>query len=124
MASFISRKNDLASAIGQTLVNEWPSLAQSAWITLTITVEAFLWALGLGFLFAVAFAQSRTVERALLPVGIGLMTAGVYTLARSGIRDVSGAAIAVVAGLVLWTGRVPAMLVVLAAGAVGWLAAL
>jgi len=29
-----------------------------------------------------------------------------------------------VAGLVLWTGRVPAMLVVLAAGAVGWLAAL
>jgi chromate transporter len=64
------------------------------------------------------------VERALLPVGIGLMTAGVYTLARSGIRDVSGAAIAVVAGLVLSTGRVPAMLVVLAAGAVGWLAAL
>ena len=64
------------------------------------------------------------VERALLPVGIGLMTAGVYTLARSGIRDVPAAAIAVVAGLVLWTGRVPAMLVVLAAGAVGWLAAL
>jgi chromate transporter len=64
------------------------------------------------------------VERALLPVGIGLMTAGVYTLARSGIRDVPAAAIAVVAGLVLWTGRVPAMLVVLAAGGVGWLAAL
>ncbi len=63
-------------------------------------------------------------ERALLPVGIGLMTAGVYTLARSGIRDVPGAAIAVAAGLVLWAGRVPAMLVVLAAGAVGWLAAL
>jgi chromate transport protein ChrA len=52
------------------------------------------------------------------------MTAGVYTLARSGIRDVPAAAIAIVAGLVLWTGRVPAMLVVLAAGAVGWLAAL
>jgi chromate transporter len=64
------------------------------------------------------------VERALLPVGIGLMTAGVYTLARSGIRDVPAAAIAAAAGLVLWTGRVPAMLVVLAAGAVGWLAAL
>ena len=64
------------------------------------------------------------VERALLPVGIGLMTAGVYTLARSGIRDIPGAAIAVAAAVVLWTGRVPAMLVVLAAGAVGWLAAL
>ena len=65
-----------------------------------------------------------TVERALLPVGIGLMSAGVYTMSRSGIRDVPTAAIAVAAGLVLWTGRVPAVLVVLAAGAVGWLAGL
>ena len=47
------------------------------------------------------------VERALLPVGIGLMTAGVYTLARSGIRDVPAGAIAVVAGLVLWTAVCP-----------------
>ena len=62
-----------------------------------------------------------SAERALLPVGIGLMTAGVYTLARSGIRDVPGAAIALAAALLLWTGRLPAMIVVLAAGAVGWL---
>ena len=64
------------------------------------------------------------VERGLLPVGIGLMSAGVYTLARSGIRDVPAAAVAVAAGLILWTGRVPALAVVLAAGAIGWLAGL
>lgn len=64
-----------------------------------------------------------TVERALLPVGIGLMSAGVYTLARAGIRDVPAALIALAAGLVLWTGRVPPLVVVLAAGAAGWLAA-
>lgn len=64
-----------------------------------------------------------TVERALLPVGVGLMTAGVYTLARSGIHDVATAGIAVAAGVVLSAVRVPALLVVLAGGAVGWLAA-
>ena len=69
------------SAIGQTLVNEWLSLAQSAWITLTITVEAFLWALGLGFLFAIAFAQSRTVERALLPYAVILQTTPIVAIA-------------------------------------------
>ncbi len=68
-------------------------------------------------------AWAVATERALLPVGIGLMAAGVYTLARSGIRDVPAAIIALVAAAVLWTGRVPAMLVVLAAGAIGWLAA-
>jgi len=66
---------------------------------------------------------AAAVERALLPIGIGLMTAGVYTLARSGIRDAPAAAIAAAAGLVLWTRRVPAAVVVLAAGVIGWVAA-
>lgn len=65
---------------------------------------------------------AATVERALLPVGVGLMAAGVYSLARTGIRDVPAAAVALVAGIVLWTGRVPAMVVVLVAGVIGWLA--
>ena len=69
------------SAIAQTLVTEWPSLAQSAWITLTITIEAFLWAVGLGFAFAVLFAQSRTVERALLPYAVVLQTTPVVAIA-------------------------------------------
>lgn len=47
-----------------------------------------------------------------------------YTLARSGIHDSPTAVIAGAAALVLWTRRVPAMIVVLAAGAVGWLTGL
>jgi len=62
---------------------------------------------------------ATAVEQALLP--IGLMAAGVHTLARSGIHDVPTGILAALAGLVLWTGRVPAMVVVLAAGAIGWL---
>ncbi len=65
---------------------------------------------------------AAVVERALLPVGIGLMVAGVYTLAGAGIRDVQAAVIAVVAGLALATRLVPAMLVVLMAGVIAWLA--
>jgi chromate transporter len=64
------------------------------------------------------------VERGLVPVGIGLMASGVYSLARSGIHDASTAAIASAAALVLWTRRVPAIAVVLVAGLIGWLAGL
>src|SRR4026209_2188452 len=60
------------SAIAQTFVTEGASRTESAWVTLTITVEAFLWALTLGFLLAVLFAQSRTVERAFLPYAVTL----------------------------------------------------
>jgi len=67
---------------------------------------------------------AAAIERALLPVGIGLMAAGVYTLARSGLRDVPALAIAAVAGLVLASRLVPAILVVLGAGVLAWLAAL
>ena len=63
------------------------------------------------------------VERAVLPVGIGLMGAGVYTLFRAGIHDGPTALVAVAAGVALWTRRVPPIAVVLAAGAIGWLAA-
>ena len=69
------------SAIGQTLVMELPSLLDSASITLTITVEAFLWALALGFSFAVLFAQSRTIERALLPYAVILQTTPIVAIA-------------------------------------------
>jgi chromate transporter len=67
---------------------------------------------------------AAAAERGLVPIGIGLMGAGVYTLARSGVHDAPTALIAVAAGFVLWPRRVPAMVVVLGAGLVGWLAAL
>ena len=59
---------------------------------------------------------AAVVEEGLLPIGLGLMAGGVYTLARAGIHGPATLAIAVAAGLVLWTRRVPAILVVAAAG--------
>jgi chromate transporter len=63
-------------------------------------------------------------ERALTPVGIGLMAAGVYTLARSAVHDATTAAVAVAAAVVLAVRWLPPVAVVLAGGVVGWLAGL
>jgi chromate transporter len=60
-------------------------------------------------------------ERALVPVGIGLMAGGVYTLARTAIHDGVTAALAVATALAVASDRLPPVLVVLAAGAVGWI---
>ncbi len=62
------------------------------------------------------------IERALAPLGIGLMAAGVYTLARTGVKDPLTAALAAAAAVVLARGWLPPAVVVLAAGAVHWLA--
>jgi chromate transporter len=64
------------------------------------------------------------VERALLPVGIGLMTAGVYTLARSGIQGWATGALALLAAGILYARWLPPIALVVLAGAVGYLAAL
>jgi chromate transporter len=64
---------------------------------------------------------AAATERALLPVGIGLMAGGVYTLARTAIHDGVTAALALATALVMAGDRVPPVLAVLAAGGVGWL---
>jgi len=64
---------------------------------------------------------AASAERALLPVGIGLSTAGAYTLARSALHDVTTVAVALIAGLLLYHGRVSAILVVVLGGVAGWL---
>ena len=61
------------------------------------------------------------VERALAPVGMGLMAAGVFTLARSALHDTLTSALALAAALVLAMRWAPPTLVVLAGGVVGWL---
>jgi chromate transporter len=63
-------------------------------------------------------------ERALSPLGAGLMAAGVFTLARSGVKDPLTAALAVAAALLLARGWLPPAAIVLAAGAAYWLATL
>jgi chromate transporter len=64
---------------------------------------------------------AATAERALIPVGVGLMAGGVYTLARTAIHDVLTLGLAVATALLVATDRVPPVLVILAAGGVGWL---
>jgi len=64
------------------------------------------------------------LERALVPVGIGLMASGVYTLARSAIHDWPTAGLAATATALLAALPLPPVVVVLAGGVVGWLAAL
>jgi chromate transporter len=65
---------------------------------------------------------AEAAERALTPIGIGLMAAGAWTLARSAIHDALTGALGAAALLALLFARVPPILVVLAAGGVSWLA--
>ena len=67
---------------------------------------------------------ARAGEQGLAPVGLGLMAAGVYTLARSAVHDwaTDGLAAAATAALGLFT--LPPIVVVLAGGVIGWLAGL
>ena len=49
------------------------------------------------------------------------MAGGVYTLARTAIHDALTLALAALTGLAVTSDRVPPVLAVLAAGALGWL---
>jgi chromate transport protein ChrA len=64
---------------------------------------------------------AATAERALIPVGVGLMAGGVYTLARTAIHDAPTLALAVLTALAVISDRVPPVLAILAAGTLGWL---
>jgi chromate transporter len=67
---------------------------------------------------------ARACERGLAPIGIGLMAAGVYTLARTGIHDWATGSLALLTAAVLYFGWLPPFLLVLGAGLAGWLAGL
>jgi len=67
---------------------------------------------------------ARATERALTPIGIGLMAAGVYTLARTGVHDWASGVLAVIAAAALYIRWLPPVVLVLGAGVVGWLAGL
>jgi len=67
---------------------------------------------------------ARAGEQALAPVGLGLMAAGVYTLARSAVHDWATAGLAAAATALLGSFPLPPIVVVLAGGVIGWLAGL
>jgi chromate transporter len=64
---------------------------------------------------------AATAERALVPVGVGLMAGGVYTLARTAIHDGVTLGVAGLTALAVATDRVPPVLAVLAGGLLAWL---
>jgi chromate transporter len=63
------------------------------------------------------------VERALAPLAIGLMAAGVYTVGRSAVTDLPTIILAAAACIILARRWLPASVVVLAAGVMSWLLA-
>lgn len=59
-------------------------------------------------------------ERALVPLSIGLLVAGVYTVGRAALVDVKTVLTAVVAAVLIARRWLPPVVVFLLAGAVGW----
>jgi NitT/TauT family transport system permease protein len=69
------------SLILTTLVDRWDTLAPSLWFTLRLTVLALLAAVAGGVLLATAFAMSRWVEMALLPLAVVLQVTPIVAIA-------------------------------------------
>ena len=65
----------------QTLIAEAPQLFGSLWITLQITLAAFVAATLSGLLIAVLFTQSRWVERSFFPYAVILQTTPIVAIA-------------------------------------------
>ena len=69
------------SEILTAAIGEWRSLAESAWVTVRITVQAFVLALVIGVALAIVFAQSRMIERALFPYAVTLQVTPIVAIA-------------------------------------------
>jgi NitT/TauT family transport system permease protein len=69
------------SAILSALIADFPSLMESLWTTLRITVLAFFLALLSGVALAVLFSQSRIVEAMLYPYAVVLQVTPIVAIA-------------------------------------------
>jgi NitT/TauT family transport system permease protein len=69
------------TAIWAALVNDFWSLMGSLWLTLRITVVAFVLAVAGGVFLAIVFVQSRLVETALYPYAVILQVTPVVSIA-------------------------------------------
>jgi NitT/TauT family transport system permease protein len=65
----------------QTLVKEWGILFPSLWITLKITLVAFMGAVLSGLIVAVLFTQSKWIERSFFPYAVILQTTPIVAIA-------------------------------------------
>jgi len=69
------------SAIGHALADDLSSLLFSAWMTLRISMTAFVLAVIGGVALAVLFSQSRAVEMALFPLAVILQVTPIVAIA-------------------------------------------
>lgn len=65
----------------QTLIQEGPALFSSLWITLQITIVAFVLAVVSGLLVAIGFTQSKWIERSFFPYAVVLQTTPIVAIA-------------------------------------------
>lgn len=65
----------------ETLIADWAALGASLWVTLKITVLAFLAATVAGVLISFLFVQSRLIEMALLPYAVLLQVTPIVAVA-------------------------------------------
>jgi NitT/TauT family transport system permease protein len=69
------------SVVVESLISDFGTLAASLWVTLKVTVAAFLIALVLGVGFAILFAQSRLFEVSLFPYAVILQVTPIVSIA-------------------------------------------
>jgi chromate transporter len=94
--------------------------AAIAWLGFFLPSSVLALVAGRGWQRLSGWPWRESIRRGLAPVTIGLMTAGVISLARSALLDARAIGLAVLAGAVLLPGRVNPVLVIAACGAAGW----
>ena len=65
----------------QTLITEWASLGAALWVTVKITLLAFLVATVAGVLISFVFVQSKAIESALFPFAVLLQVTPIVAVA-------------------------------------------
>jgi NitT/TauT family transport system permease protein len=69
------------SLIAEAFWEDFPSLMGSLWVTLSVTISAFLIALVLGVAIAILFVQSRLFEVSLFPYAVVLQVTPIVSIA-------------------------------------------
>jgi chromate transporter len=92
-----------------------------AWLAFFVPSSALALVAGRGWQHLSGWPWRESIRRGLAPITIGLMTAGVISLARVALVDGRAIALAVVAGVVLLARNVNPVFVIAACGAAGWI---
>lgn len=90
-----------------------------ALVTMFVPVAALSYVVGARWHALRTSPWRDALAKGLIPVTLGLLAAGTYTLTRASVTDLGGALIATVAGLLLLSRRVSPALIVLAGGVAG-----